>query len=440
MMVAQDEGRFQYGPKGAHLLTTFQCPVCHFRNIQGRDPAEASVKDTVLMGAIKRASLDAIWARAPGTVASVVGELNRLVIKADSLGIDRDRLCPEMGPLPVSDECGMAVAVAMLERSLDPGKYSDRLQFDSVRKGRAAFSNVWHASVHGKDTSVAVRGRVKVITSSCPTNGDWFEKFMMGMHARMGDEWRPDFAVSSRLMVRLLDLLEEAWCMAITSRDERTKRDVTFAGAFAVVSFGGALRGEEAVLMDLRGSAAHVEDGTRHPSRPHAPVALLGKFKGEVAECHHFLALAEVTRSGIDIKRWVRRAIEWYTRKGVVHGPVFRSEKAMLNLGAERSERASLSQFADVILPVFERIRMESSDLIPDTVDVYGSYGMSRSFRRGADTEAIARGYSQPLIDLNCRWRTIESAKGKRPRMRMSMHYAQAVLLLDKLIEFSAGL
>ena len=152
--------------------------------------------------------------------------------------------------------------------------------------------------MHGEDTTVAVtRGWVKVITSSCPMNGDWFEKLKMGKHARMGDEWRqPDFAISSRLMVCLLELLEEAWCMSVMNQDEGSKQDVMFAGDFAVVSFEGALRGEEAVLMDLRGSAAHGEDGNRYPSRPHVPVALLGKFKGEVAVCHHFLALAEVTR------------------------------------------------------------------------------------------------------------------------------------------------
>lgn len=34
-----------------------------------------------------------------------------------------------MGPFPLSDECRMIGAIAMLDRSLDPGHYADHVQF-----------------------------------------------------------------------------------------------------------------------------------------------------------------------------------------------------------------------------------------------------------------------------------------------------------------------
>jgi hypothetical protein len=40
-------------------------------------------------------------------------------------------------------------------------------------------------------------------------------------------------------------------------------------------------------------------------------------------------------------------------------------------------------------------------------------------FRRGATSEARARGTDKDDVDLANRWRTFEGAKGKRPRMAM---------------------
>jgi hypothetical protein len=34
----KDEGRFTCARNGDYLMTRFQCGLCNFRNIQGRDP------------------------------------------------------------------------------------------------------------------------------------------------------------------------------------------------------------------------------------------------------------------------------------------------------------------------------------------------------------------------------------------------------------------
>ena len=46
----------------------FQCVIFHFRNLTNRDPGH-SVVDVKLVVSIRRAKLDAFYARKPGTVA-----------------------------------------------------------------------------------------------------------------------------------------------------------------------------------------------------------------------------------------------------------------------------------------------------------------------------------------------------------------------------------
>jgi hypothetical protein len=71
---------------------------------------------------------------------------------------------------------------------------------------------------------------------------------------------------------------------------------------------------------------------------------------------------------------------------------------------------------------------------------VLEDFGLSRSFRRGATSEAYARGIDRDDVDLTNRLKTFEGAKGKRPRMAMRDHYSDIQLLIPALIRFSEGL
>jgi hypothetical protein len=64
---------------GDHLMTPFQCDLCHFRNIQGGNPSEELVGHGALLAAIRRANLDAFWARRPNTVGFNLYEMRRMV-------------------------------------------------------------------------------------------------------------------------------------------------------------------------------------------------------------------------------------------------------------------------------------------------------------------------------------------------------------------------
>ena len=68
-IVRGDEGtRFLTGRAGDMYMVPFQCPLCHFRNLRGRNPMFLSGPDRKLLAFIERAILDSLWAREPSTV------------------------------------------------------------------------------------------------------------------------------------------------------------------------------------------------------------------------------------------------------------------------------------------------------------------------------------------------------------------------------------
>ena len=62
--------RFLCARKGDSLCTTFQCEICHFRNIKKRDMDLNSALDLKLKTYMRRANLDAFWSRQESTVRS----------------------------------------------------------------------------------------------------------------------------------------------------------------------------------------------------------------------------------------------------------------------------------------------------------------------------------------------------------------------------------
>jgi hypothetical protein len=130
-----DDVRFETARDGDQYMCPFQCDLCHFRNIQKRDPG-IDPKDKFMLVCVRRANLDALWAREPGTVKGNLREHNRAMRGASRLGI-ADPHPFVHGPFPVKDLMGMAMACTILERSLDPGKNSATIEFGTLQKQRA---------------------------------------------------------------------------------------------------------------------------------------------------------------------------------------------------------------------------------------------------------------------------------------------------------------
>lgn len=145
-----EEHRFVEGWNGNHLMgIPFQCDLCHFRNLMGRDPLSTLVesefqdlmgresqardgRDEFLLLCIRRAILDAMWARKPDTVSSNLGQLRRMHRDGkNTYGLHNP--LPLLGPFLLIDTCDMKPAVLALKSSLCRGKYTGHLQWDTMR-------------------------------------------------------------------------------------------------------------------------------------------------------------------------------------------------------------------------------------------------------------------------------------------------------------------
>lgn len=52
------------------LVSPFQCDLCWFRNLTGRDPDPKRMRDDSLLIYIRKANLDILWGTSPGVVNS----------------------------------------------------------------------------------------------------------------------------------------------------------------------------------------------------------------------------------------------------------------------------------------------------------------------------------------------------------------------------------
>ncbi len=423
----EDSFRYKQARDGDHLLTVFQCDLCWLRNLQQRDPLPQLDRDDLLLCCIRRANLDAVWGREPLTVQATLQSAIQLMRLWDKVGMSPQ--FPLIGPFPVRDSLGMGVAVAMLLKSLEPGKYhASYQQFETVRKLRAGFANIYMASVEGVSSLRTVGGdRAKHHLTQSPTQSQWFERFAQGCVRRMGQDVRQDWAIPLPAMHGLINSLEDEWNHP---QDSCHKELVTSIGAYSLIAFCGSFRGPEVFLMDLLGLRKYLQEGDAL-GRDHVIIPLLGRFKGELHARYHLSPLAATTESGLEVAKWVRRLVTLREEEGRMNGPAF----------CDRYGRIARSRDYEVAL--MERLQMVQNSnpgIIPPDVEIFENFGISRSFRRGATSTARTRGVDDKYVELINRWRKFESARGRRPALAMHEHYSDIAILIPELVKFSKAL
>jgi hypothetical protein len=123
--------RHRQGWHGDHLICPFQCDECWFRNLHHWDPIAGNDRDTLLLCCIRWVNLDALWGRESHMVDSTLRAAKQLVRLWKQVEPD----FPSLGPHPVGDSVGFRVAIGMLLKSLEPGRYhKDHQQFETIRK------------------------------------------------------------------------------------------------------------------------------------------------------------------------------------------------------------------------------------------------------------------------------------------------------------------
>ncbi len=264
--------------------------------------------------------------------------------------------------------------------------------------------------------------------TDCPVYSIWYERFMEGMHQRMGDIVHSDLAISIEVLLKMLELLEKRWSNAATLED---RIRITNLAAFLVCGYTGGLRGEETMLLSLHGLSLHLEEGLQNGKQPHVPITLLGRFKGETGNRYHIIPVAACTKSGIDAGIWMRRFVKVKREMGFTTGFAFVDVEGT---------RMKASDLADDFFVLLEQLQVECAGLIGAEVVVRERFGVYRSLRRGSTTHAQNQGVKEADVERNNRWRKVEAAKGKAASLSMRDHYTEIRQALPSLLRYSSAL
>jgi hypothetical protein len=170
-------------------VVPFQCETCQFRNIYQRDPLRIPSDDEAL-DFIWDANIDAFWGREESTVSSKLQEGIRMEKTMEPLGMPS--AAPPIRPFPLEDVFGIKMAVAVLNRSLDPELYEQNIQWVTFRRLRLGGTNISRAGVSGPSDCVGAFESNKLWISKVVTHQFWFGRFMLGVHKHVGTVRQPD--------------------------------------------------------------------------------------------------------------------------------------------------------------------------------------------------------------------------------------------------------
>jgi hypothetical protein len=422
-----DELRFLEARNGDNLITPFQCDLCHFRNILGRGPVRASFKDSKIMAFIRRASLDALWAREPNTVVANLREAVRMEKFTSQL--DLPSVTPPMGPFPLQDDFGMLPAIALLDRSLSKGIHSEHVQWGTFRKARSVVTNVTQAGVAGLGDSVGAYERNRTWISSVATHQFWYSRFVHGVHKRVGEVRKPDEIITIDVLHAIDKILESEWRSA-TTQDQ--KRRICEMGAWMMGGFCTGLRGEEMLLVDMLGTATSVQKSMKDDAiDPHFKFIIIGRTKGVQQDGKKFaIPCVKVTRAtGLRPGVWVKRLVDIKRLAGETHGKLF----------VRKLRPAKLMEFEDDFYTVLERVQ-ETTDLISKEICVRDVYGLSRSLRRGVTAHSKNMRIDKELRDAINRWGKEANTKLGVARLDMGDTYTTLESIMPLILEFSRAL
>jgi hypothetical protein len=453
-----EANKFHRARMGDHMMVAFECDSCVFRKLYGRNPIVSDQdllestfvakrfwerngyyptlsrdNDRKALATIRRMILDAFWSRATSTVEANAKVIQKGYALSASIGLDPPYLEP--GPMPSFDHCGYGVALQMLLASQEPGRYSTVYkQFDTIRRFKTAYGNQVRSArqANAEVTSIGdADGKSYQRVCSDPCASIWFGRFITGCRRRMGQDWRPDEAVSPKLMKALFRLLEDTIANA---KDEDEASHWVTARALFTFLYVFSLRGNEGLLADLKGIREEYASG-RSNDPSYSTLALLGQVKGEHHRRQHLMYSVDVTSSGIAVRKNISDLILVRELQGRLSGPAICDKEGIQWTTA----------FANEILhELLSKLFNQDQSLFPSHIsshgDIIAKYHVYRSFRRASDSMAISKEVALADIRVVNRWQKVEKAKGQRPSYDMTQHYAQVDLLIDCFLRYSKAM
>ena len=404
-------------------MSPFECDLCVFRAVTERNPSKNIGRDLVLSAVIRRCSLDAFWSRATSTVLSNAQRMRKLIqVGYVELGMEPPLFEPALRNL---SDCGdRFTAHVMVKNSMQAGRYSEsHLQFDTIRKLKATLAN-YHLTVSDADSKIpfgiASDSGMFLRFATGTASSVWMDRFIQGCRKRMGQDWRPDRAMSIKLVLSVLKAGQEV--IAVESSSEKVADTITFC-SYLVICYVLSLRGPEGLLVSLAplidqdGLGSLLQQGSSL-GKSLLIVPLLGKVKGESHRREHVLPCVEVTSSGINVRRWLDLLIETRKLTNQKEGPAITKSDGELFCTAELNEI-----FHDLLWMVFQKDETLFDGDIKSRVDIEKWFSVFRSIRRTSDSKALAEGVASDDIDAVNRWSLKERAKGRKATGRKLRHY-----------------
>lgn len=243
------------------------------------------------------------------------------------------------------------------------------------------------------------------------TSSIWFRRFSAGCKARMGQVYKPNLALTTSLIIKLLTMLEKN---VRESQDIKEQFDLIVFGSYVVFSYVLSLRGSEGIMINLSTIVKHHKTSTDW-----IIVGLKGKVKGETSERDHMFYCVNETSSGINVRAWTDLLKTVHEKAGRCGGP------GMTNWSGVVLRTSELDDHLHFYLGSLFEEGVEFPAEISSVEDVAERFSVYRSLRRASDTRALEMKVSEADIDVVNRWKAVEASKGSRPGRSMRQHYAE---------------
>ena len=141
---------------------------------------------------------------------------------------------------------------------------------------RSHFLNLVHTCPDGMEAMLVGTGGQGSSISFFVSNSMWCKHFVIRWHHRMGNNWMPDKPLTAPIMRACFIILKSKW--ESSQREIWKFLGITTTACSILAGNYGALRGEEAISVDIGLLRKHWIEATNHEVK-HIPIMLVGRFK-----------------------------------------------------------------------------------------------------------------------------------------------------------------
>jgi hypothetical protein len=328
-----------------------------------------------------------------------------------------------MGPFPLNDDFGMKAALVVLDRSLDAGRYSDYIQWETFLEARSAITNISQAGASGLGDLVGAYERNRCWISKVPTHTFWFSRFMVGVHKRVGEIRRQDEALSIDVLLGINRALEARWAQ---TDNKEIRRRVAEMGTWFNGVFWTGLRGEEMVRIEFAGTAKSTDKWLKRDVDPFFMLVVTGRSKGNQLSGAKFSVPCVKHTEGANLSPgiWIERLVKEMRASGIRSGRLFQRR---------RLDPPCMSEWENDFMAILELVQ-STTEFSDDGIDVRDKYGLGRSIRRGATAHARNMEVDEDLIKAVQRWNKDRTGAA---RLDMIELYSEAEILTPTYLRYS---